>query len=77
MVRLLTFLLILVSCVCGELLIENRLVRRDQNMMKDAYADFLAKKAGGRTLAELIRPETLAVFRSPRGVVGCSIFKGE
>lgn len=73
MVRLLTFLVLLLTAICGELAIENHAVRVDQARMEDSYAAFLAKKAGKHTLGELINQRTLAVFKSPKGMVGCAV----
>lgn len=76
MTRTLTFLVIVLSSVCGVLLSENALVRRDQAAMLKAYERFLAHKVGEKTLADLVKPESLALFKSRAGLVGCALLKG-
>mgnify|MGYP001607824469 FL=1 len=73
--RALQFSCVLLLAIIGNLYLENRAVRSDQNDMKDAYASFLNRKIKGAFLIDRIRPETLSVFKTKSGIVGCSILK--
>lgn len=53
--------------------LEAHAVRQDHNAMRQAYGSFLAKRVGGRPLVERIERGSLAVFRTSRGTVACSI----
>lgn len=71
--RPLIFLVCVLFSVIGNLYLENREVRADQESMKLSYSAFLARKAGGKTLAERIRPDSLAVFKARSGIVACAL----
>lgn len=70
------FLTVLVGITLVAIL-EAHAVRQDHDAMRDSYGLFLAKKAGGKPLGSLIQPNSLAVFRSDAGVVGCALLRGK
>ena len=73
--RGLAFLCFLLAGLSFILWLENRAVRADQELMKSAYTAFLGRKTGLSTLESKIKPESLAVFKTSKGIVGCAIMR--
>ena len=69
------FFLVILTLITGNLFLEVKAVRRDQNEMLAAYDKFLALKAGGKPLGDQIKRGSVAVFKSKAGMVGCAVFK--
>ena len=66
---------IFLLALAGNLYLENKEVREDQDAMKYAYGSFLSKKVKGQPLSARIHVGSLAVFQSDQGTVGCAIFR--
>jgi hypothetical protein len=75
MVKTLIFVICLLTAVIGNLYLENREVRKDQDDIARVYVDFLKRKAGGKTLGSRLALNSLAVFRSQNGYVGCAMME--
>jgi len=52
---------------------ENRAVRADQRDFLASYEAFLNQKAGGKTLAERLKPGSLALYKYDGQTVACAL----
>lgn len=67
------FAVFLLLAVAGNLFLENKEVRRDLSDMADVYSGFLKRKAGGKPMGSIIRPDSLAVFKAGSQTVACAL----
>ena len=69
------FVVFLLLAIVGNLFLENKEVRRDLADMAGVYSGFLNRKAGGKPLSSIIKPESLAVFKAGSQKVACALMK--
>ena len=75
MTRPAIFSIVLLAGVIGILCLENRAVRGDQEAMKYAYGSFLATEVKGKPLSSRIFLGSLAIVKTERGFVACSLMR--